>query len=88
MAEVDCLADCIELDHMKPVLDVPPIQNILGRLQVVLVGDTGTIPHHLCTESATSFPAHLASASRALAMAAGCALSTGGLWNGPVIYIM
>ncbi len=26
---------------------VIPIQNILGKLPVVPVGDTGTIPHHL-----------------------------------------
>ena len=36
-----------ELDHRKPVLYVIPIQNILGKLPVVPVGDTGTIPHHL-----------------------------------------
>ena len=36
-----------ELDHRKPVLYVIPIENILGKLPVVPVGDTGTIPHHL-----------------------------------------
>jgi hypothetical protein len=33
-----------ELDHKKPVLYV---EHILGKLPVVPVGDTGTIPHHL-----------------------------------------
>ena len=36
-----------ELDHRKPVLYVIPIDNIVGKLLVVPVGDTGTIPHHL-----------------------------------------
>jgi hypothetical protein len=36
-----------ELDHKKPVLCVIPIEHILGKLPVVPVGDTGTIPHHL-----------------------------------------
>ena len=36
-----------ELDHRKPVLYVIPIQNILGKLPVVPVGDTGTILHNL-----------------------------------------
>jgi hypothetical protein len=31
----------------KPVLYVIPIENILGKLSVVPLGDTGTIPHHL-----------------------------------------
>ncbi len=36
-----------ELDHINPILYVIPIQSILGKLPVVPVGDTGTIPHHL-----------------------------------------
>ena len=36
-----------ELDYRKPVLYVIPIQSILGKLPVVPVGDTGTIPSHL-----------------------------------------
>ena len=36
-----------ELDHKKPVLYVIPIEHILGKLPVVPVGDTETIPHHL-----------------------------------------
>ncbi len=36
-----------ELDHRKPVLYVIPIEHILGKLPVVPVGDTGTIPYHL-----------------------------------------
>jgi hypothetical protein len=38
-----------ELDHRKPVLYVIPIQNIIGKLCLVPVGDTGTIPHRLRT---------------------------------------
>jgi len=33
-----------ELDHKNPILYVIPIQSILGKLPVVPVGDTGTIP--------------------------------------------
>ena len=36
-----------ELDYKKPILYVVPIQNILGKLSLVLVGDTGTIPHSM-----------------------------------------
>ena len=36
-----------ELDHKNPILYVIPIHNILGKLPVVPVDDTGTIPHHL-----------------------------------------
>eukprot|EP00291_Cryptomonas_curvata_P013246 CAMPEP_0172178674 /NCGR_PEP_ID=MMETSP1050-20130122/16175_1 /TAXON_ID=233186 /ORGANISM="Cryptomonas curvata, Strain CCAP979/52" /LENGTH=137 /DNA_ID=CAMNT_0012851435 /DNA_START=17 /DNA_END=431 /DNA_ORIENTATION=+ len=36
-----------ELDYKKPILYVIPIQSILGKLPVVPVGDTGTIPHHM-----------------------------------------
>ena len=36
-----------ELNYMKPVLYVVPIQSILGKLPVVPVGDTGTIPYPL-----------------------------------------
>jgi hypothetical protein len=38
-----------ELDHRKPVLYVIPIQNIIGKLCLVPVGDTGTILHRLRT---------------------------------------
>ncbi len=34
-----------ELDHRKPILYVILIESILGKLPVVPVGDTGTIPH-------------------------------------------
>jgi hypothetical protein len=40
-----------ELDHKKPVLFVIPIEHILGKLPVVPVGGTGTIPHHLQVRS-------------------------------------
>ena len=36
-----------ELDYKKPILYVIPVQSILGKLPVVPVGDTGTIPYHL-----------------------------------------
>ena len=36
-----------ELDYKKPVLYVIPIQSILGKLPVVPVGDSDTIPYHL-----------------------------------------
>ena len=40
-----------ELDHKKPILYVIPVESIgdsiLGKLPVVPVGDTGTIPHRL-----------------------------------------
>jgi hypothetical protein len=36
-----------ELDYKKPVLYVVPMQSILGKLPVVPVGDTGTIPHRM-----------------------------------------
>ena len=36
-----------ELDYKKPVLYVIPIQSILGKLPLVPVGDTGTVPHLL-----------------------------------------
>ena len=72
-----------ELDHKKPVLYVIPIEHILGKLPVVPVGDTGTIPHHL--RGATSFRARPATAGRMRAMDARCGLSTLGPWAGPVI---
>ncbi len=36
-----------ELQHRKPVLNVSLTDNMLGKLPVVPVGDTGTILHHL-----------------------------------------
>ena len=36
-----------ELDYKKPILYVVPIQSILGKLPLVPVGDTGTIPHSM-----------------------------------------
>lgn len=49
-----------ELDHKKPILYVLPIENILGRLPVVPVGDTGTIPHGM----RHAFPGAYADSSR------------------------
>ncbi len=36
-----------ELDYKKPILYVVPIQNILGKLPLVPVSDTGTIQHRM-----------------------------------------
>ncbi len=36
-----------ELDYKKPILYVVLIQSILGKLPLVPVGDTGTIPHRM-----------------------------------------
>ena len=72
-----------ELDHKKPILYVIPVESILGKLPVVPVGDTATIPHRLRNHS--SFPGRLATAGRVPAMDAGCGLSTRGHWDGPVI---
>ena len=36
-----------ELDYKKPILYVVPIQSILGKLSLVFVGDTGTIPYSM-----------------------------------------
>ncbi len=38
-----------ELDYKKPILYVIPIESILGKLPVVPVSDTRTIPHRLHT---------------------------------------
>ena len=74
-----------EFDHRKPILYVIPIQNILGKLPVVPVGDTGTIPHHLLNFFPGAPGVGPATASRVLAMDAGCGLSTRGHRGGPVI---
>jgi hypothetical protein len=36
-----------ELDYKKPILYVIPTESILGKLPVIPVGDTGTIPHKI-----------------------------------------
>jgi hypothetical protein len=63
----------------RQVLYVISMQIILEKLQVVPVGDTGTIPHHL----RNVFPS--AAGNRVPAMDAACGLSTRGHWDGPVI---
>ncbi len=70
-----------ELDHKNPILYVIPIQSILGKLPVVPVGDTGTIPHHLRHH----FPGARGDAGRVLVMDSVCGLSIRGHWIGPVI---
>ncbi len=58
-----------ELDYKKPILHVIliQVQSVLGKLPVVPVGDTGTIPHHL----RNTFLALQATADRVLSMDAG-----------------
>jgi hypothetical protein len=73
-----------ELDYKKPVLYVIPIQNILGKLSLVPVGDTGTVPHRMRRPCETPFRALPATAGRAQAMDAECGSSTRGHWDGPV----
>ena len=73
-----------ELDYKKPVLYVIPIQSILGKLAVVPVGDTGTIPYHL-RNVFPGAPGEAATGGRVPATDAGCGLSTRGHWDGPVI---
>ncbi len=70
-----------ELDHKNPTLFVIPIQSILGELQVVPVGDTGSIPHRLIHH----FSGCLVTAGRVPAMDALCGLSIRGHSVGPVI---
>ncbi len=79
-----------ELDYQKPVLYVILIQNILGKMPVVPVCDTGTISHHLRylaggTSCEVAQVVCQATASRVPAMDARCGLSTCGHWDGPVI---
>jgi hypothetical protein len=69
-----------ELEHRKPVLYVIPVEHILGKLPLVLVGDQARFR----TTCATCFQVHLATAGRVLAMDAGCGSSTRGQWRGPV----
>jgi hypothetical protein len=54
---------------------------IPDELPVVPVGDTGTIPHHLCHH----FPECLVTTGRVPAMDVVCGLSNRGHWVGPVI---
>ena len=75
-----------ELDYRKPVLYVIPIQSILGKVAVVPVGDTGTIPFHLRNVFPRRTRRPQAGYRAALpATDAGCGLSTRGHWDGPVI---
>jgi len=48
----DCLVQQASAVCNKQVLYVLPITSILGKLPVVPVGDTGTIPHSMRGESA------------------------------------
>ncbi len=73
-----------ELDHRKTVLYVIPVEHILGKLPLVPVGDTGTIPHHLRNLFPGAPGVGLATAGRVLAMDAGCGSSSCGQWRGPV----
>ena len=69
-----------ELDNKKPILYVVPIQNILGKLSLVPVGDTGTIPHSMRNTFAG------APGDRRPGAGDGCRMwfKTRGHWDGPV----
>jgi hypothetical protein len=73
-----------ELDYKKPILYVIPMQSILSKLPLVLVGDTGTIPHSMRNAFSGAPGDWTATRGRAQAMDAGCASSTRGHWDGPV----
>ena len=68
-------------DHMK-FQWVVPVENIIGKVPLVPVGDTGTVPYCM----GASFPGAYGVADRAPATDAGCGTSTCGLWAGPVTY--
>ena len=59
-----------------------PVENIIGKVPLVPVGDTGTVPYCM----GASFPGAYGVADRAPATDAGCGTSTCGLWAGPVTY--
>jgi hypothetical protein len=73
-----------EFDHRKPVLYVIPTQNIIGKLCLFPVGDTGSLGLS-STVCAQPSQAHLVTAGRVQAMVVRCGSSTRGLWDGPVI---
>ncbi len=83
MAGVDHARILYELDHRKPVICVIQIQNVLGKLPVVPIGNTGAIPYHLCTAFSGAPSDRLPTASPFRAMASGSGLSTSGHWDGP-----
>jgi hypothetical protein len=67
-------------------LYVVPITSILGRLALIPVGDTGTIPFSMRSDSA-SYPGAVCDsrhgAASEQAMGAGGGMSTLGQWHGP-----
>ncbi len=69
-----------ELDYKKPILYVIPIQSILGKLPLVPVGDTGTIPH----STRNAFSGAPGDRRPGAGVDAGCGSSTRGHWAGPV----
>ena len=73
-----------ELDYKKPILYVVPIQNILGKLPLVPVGDTGTIPHSMRNAFSGAPGDHRPGAGDGCRSIAGCGSSTHGHWDGPV----
>ncbi len=70
-----------ELDYKKPILYVVSIPSILGKLPVVPVGDTGTIPHRM-RNTFSGAPGDCRPGAGA--MDAGCGSSTRGRWDSPV----
>jgi len=75
-----------ERKENKQVLYVVPITSILGRLALIPVGDTGTIPFSMRSDSA-SYPGAVCDsrhgAASEQAMGAGGGMSTLGQWHGP-----
>ena len=71
-----------ELDYKKPVLYVVPIQSILGKLPLVPVGDTGTIPHSMRNAFSGAPGDRRPGAGDGCRMWI-CGSSTRGHWDGP-----
>ncbi len=72
-----------EIDHRKLVLYVIPEEHILGKVPENVLLCQLVTQERFRTTCATCFQAHLATASRVLAMDAGSGLSTRGQWRGP-----
>jgi len=44
-----------DMDPKNPVLYVVPVESIIGKLPVVPVGDTGTVPHGMAARLAGAY---------------------------------
>ena len=47
MAGIYRLSDPLRARPKKPIIYVLPIENIIGKLALVPVGDTGTVPYNM-----------------------------------------